>query len=369
MIRRGGRRISPLEAVIFTAASTFAAGIFVMPRVLIADAGRAGGLALLFACALAVLWAALISHYASRLPDRALGRYFLQKLPFLAYPWLVVVVAFEILITYGALAAYQDMTTAVAMPGFPGLSITIVLALGAWTGARHRLEGLARSVLVFFGSFTTLAVISFLLLLMRGSELAAVLPGPHLAIAPIVRADADSLFLFAGFDAVALVLPYQVASRRGLPHVAVGGILSGALLLLAYVVTVGMVGPNYVLTQTWPVVSALRTLVLHSFFLDRFGLVVIFAWSAILISYVAIHLWAAGEAICQMTGSERGRGWWTLGFTALIMLVSGYAGGGPVQEEAVARGVISPATLFILVGWLSAAVGLALLARRDPVPQ
>ncbi len=366
MIRQHGRRISPLEAVVFTTAATFATGIFYMPRILIADAGRAGGLALLIDLTLATLWSALLSRSANRLPDRGLARYFTWRLPLLAYPWLGVTAIFETVVAYSALTAYQKMTTAVAMPLFPGIAITSLLAVGAWTGARNRLEGLSRAVLVFFTSFTALAVVSFLLLLQRGTEIRTVLPGPNLAFAHILTADADSFFLLAGFGALALTLPYQVARRRGLPHVALGAIASGVLMLLAYVVTVGTVGPNYVLTQTWPVVSALRTLVLHSFFLDRFGLVVVFSWSAIIISYVAIHLWAAGEAVCQIVGSERGRGWWTFASAALVVLAAAYAAGSTVQGEAVARGLLGPVTFGVMVGWLAAALGLGALARRDP---
>ncbi len=360
-----GRRISAFETVVFTAAMTFAAGIFLAPRILVADAGRGGGLALLGAFILMVAWASALSRLADRLPHRAIAQAAVRRLPYVGYPWLGLVVLMELVIASGALTAYQAMITAVAMPGFPPMAISTLLVLGAWTGARHRLEGLARAVVVFFGAFATLGLLSFLLLLMRGTELAAVLPTADVSAGAILRADLDTMFLYGGFGALALSLPYQVRRRRGLPYAAIGVMVTGALTLLAYIVTVGTVGPAYVLLTTWPTVSALRTLVLHSFFLDRFGLVMVFAWSAIVIAYVSIHLWAAAEAACQITGTERGRGWWALSFSAALLLMSSMSG-GPMQEESMARGLEGPVSAALLVGWLLAAAALALFARREP---
>lgn len=364
MIGNGSRRISTLEAVAFTAASTFAAGIFVAPRLLIADAGRAGGLALLLLMLAAVLWAMGISRLSRQIPRREVASYLVRRLPYFGHIWLGIAALFEAGLAYTALTAYVALAGAVLMPTFPPLSISLAIAIGAWTGARQQMPALARAVLIYFSAFAAFAAVTFALMLLRAQELHLVLPGPNIAFGSIFTADADTLFTVGGFSTIALVLPYQSASVRGLPHVVTGALASGLLTMLAYVASIGTIGPFFALSQTWPVVAALRTLVLQSFFLNRFGLVVVFAWSAVIITFVSIHLWAAGEAVCRLVGGDRQRPWYTLGFMALVVTLTQLPR-GPTQEEEIVRGLASPATLAMLVGWLAIVFTLSMLARRE----
>ncbi len=368
MIRDRGRRVSPLESVVFTTAATFAAGIFIAPRILVADAGRSAGIALVTLYVLAVVWATVLARSAAHLPNRAPGVTLVQRLPILGYPWLAAVAIAELVIASGGLAAYQDMITAVELPNFSILSVTVLFAVGAWTAARHRMQGLSRVVLVFFTFFTALVLLSLLLLLTRAEEMHTLLPTTHLSLSGIATADVDTLFLFSGLGTLALTLPYHVRSESGLPHIATGVAVTGALTLLAFVATVATIGPDFVLANTWPLVTALRTLVLRNFFLDRFGLVVVFSWSAITLCFLAIHVWAAGEAICQMVADERGRGWWTLGGMIIVVGVV-VVGMGPVHEETIARSVEGPAALGLALGWLLVTMGLAWGRKLHAAPQ
>lgn len=368
MIRDRGRRVSPLESVVFTAAATFAAGIFVAPRILTADAGRSGGIALITMYVVAVIWATVLARSAARLPNRAPGVTLVLRLPILGYPWLAAVAIAELMMAAGGLSAYQDMITAVALPNFSTLAVAVLFAAGAWTAARHRMQGLSRVVLVFFTFFTALALVSFLLLLTRASEMHALLPTAHLSLAGIATADVDTLFLFSGLGTLALTLPYHVRRESGLPHIAIGIAVTGVLTLLAFVATVGTIGPDFVLASTWPLVTALRTLVLRNFFIDRFGLVVVFSWSAITLCFLAIHVWAAGEAICQMVADERGRGWWTLGGMIIVVGLV-VVSAGPVHEETMARSVEGPVALGLALGWLLVTLGLAWGRAPRPAPQ
>lgn len=359
----GARHLSPLEAVVLASAATFAAGVFVAPRLLVAIAGRSGALAVVLSGTVIIAWTYALSHLSSTLPDRALAREMVQRFRVTGRAWLGFAALFEILLATAAVREYILLSRTIVVPMMSPLAVDILLGIAAWTGARHRLEGLSRVVLIYFGAGVAIAGAAFLLLLLRADELWAVLPGPHLSLAPIAQAAFETGFLFSGLSAAAFFLPYQTERPRGLPHLAQGALLSAVLFLLAYAFSVATAGPLYTLSQVWPLVSALRTLELRSFVLNRFGLIVVIVWSAIVLSFVAVHLWAAAESVCRMTGSDSRRALFALCASAL-MVVGAHLGNSVPQQEMLARWVLSPVTVVVLSGWLLWAVWLRHSARK-----
>ena len=355
------RSLSGLEAVALTAAASFAEGVFVMPRILVADAGRAGGLVLLAVALLTAAWATVIAWRAWRVEDRALAAATVRRLGLFGRVWLVVCGAFAVLLAGTMVREYAGMAATVIMPGASRLSVIVLIAVAAASAARHRVEGLARTILIAFVAAALLTAVTFVLVLARAPELFSALPGPHLAVRGLAAGLFDASALFAGTSVLVLLLPFQESAHRGLPHVLRGVLLGMAMMILAYVATVGTLGPQYVLSQVWPVVTAMRTLVLSSFVINRFGTVVAMAWSAFVLAFTAIQVWAAGEFWSLAVGARDLR--WLFVVLSLAGLVAlGVALPDQATTEEFVRGVVDPATIGVFVLWL----GVALLATRRP---
>ncbi len=353
--------IGGAEMAVLTAAASFAAGVFIVPRLLVADAGRAGILALLTVSLAAIGWAGLIARRSRRLDRRNLPLALAAQGGAFGRVWLLLLALFELLLAGAVVQQYATMAAAVILPGGSRPAIAVVIGLAAFTAARHRIQGLSRTVYVSFVFAALLALGAFFLLLARSEQLASVLPGPHLRAGPILLGAMDSVVLYAGVTTIVTFLPSHRPAHR-MPAVVGGTIVLGLLVVIAYVAAVSTGGPGYVLTQIWPVVSALRTLVLRSFVLNRIGLVVVLSWSAFVLTFAAIHLWAATEYTCIAVGNQGVRPAVALIATALV-LVYAWLGGAEASIESALRNVITPAVILVFASWLLLAY---LLTRRRP---
>ena len=353
--------IGGAEVAVLTTAGSFAAGVFIVPRLLVADAGRAGILALLLVSLAAIGWTALIARRSRRLDERNLPLALAMRGGVLGRAWLLLLALFELMLAGAVLQQYATMAAAVILPGGSRATIGIIIGLAAFTAARHRLQGLARTVYVSFVFAALLALGAFILLLARSEQLAAVLPGPNLRAAPILLGALDSVVLYAGVTTIVTFLPAHMPAHR-MPAVMVGALVLSLLVIIAYVSAVATGGPGYVLTQIWPVVSALRTLVLRSFVLNRIGLIVVLSWSAFVLTFAAVHLWAATEYTCVAIGSQKRRPMLAL-IATLVVLVYTAFGGAEAAIETTLRNVITPAVVVVFLSWLLLAY---LLTRRRP---
>lgn len=352
-----GRRVSRLESTMLVAAAMGAGVIFTAPRMLLATAGRAGGVALVLLGLAGVFWAYTVSEVARRLPQRSLVLALERGAPWIVRPWLVFAAGFEVFFCAMNVREFAAVTTAIFIPGSPLPAVVGLILASAWTAARHRLEQLSRVVLVFFGAFALLGAVSFSALLLRATDQWSVLPGGPVELAPMLHADMMVLYMVAGLSAVPFLPPYEVPGR-GLPNAAVGALLAAGLALLAYAATVSTGGPSFALAEIWPVVSALRTLVLRNFFINRFGLVVLFVGTGIVLSFAAIRLWTFAEAL-HLASGRRGSPALLAGIGAAIAFAIAIQPGSVATTEAVVQGVLDPWGLAVLAGWLPL-TGLAL---------
>ena len=341
--------IGGLETAMLTAAAVFAAGVFIAPRLLVADAGRAAGLALVLVSLLVIAWTWEMARRATRVEGRDLPRALLRRGGWAGRAWLMLVALVETALAGQVLTTYAAMAAAVVLPGSSRLEIVVLIAAAAYTAARHRIEGLARAVFVAFLAAALMALLAFALLLARGEQLATVWPGPHLAAVPILNGAFDGLLLYGGSTAIVAFLPAH--KSKGVPGVVSGTVLAFVLIAVAFAGTLATGGPNFVLTQVWPVVSALRTLVLASFVLNRFGLIVVLAWSAFALTFAAVHIWVATEYTCLAAGSDRWRGLVAFAATALAVLVTTRLP-SLAAFEGFARGVVVPAVFAVFIIWL-----------------
>jgi len=358
-MRAAGGSIGGPETVVLTAAAAFADSVFIVPRLLVADAGRAGIVALLLLSLAAIAWAAIVAGRARKVAQRSLPLALATRGGIFGRGWLIVLAGFEVLIAAAVVLQYTSMAVAIILPGESRLAISAVITVAAFTAARHRIQGLARTVFVSFLFAGILAAAAFALLLARAEQLASVLPGPHLRPGPILIGAFDSAVLYAGVTSIVTFLPAHRPSRW-IPSVVGGTVLVSLLVLVAYVAAVATGGPAYVLTQIWPVVAALRTLVLASFVLNRLGLVVVLTWSAFVLTFAAIHLWAAAEYTCIAIGSDRRRPLVALAASALVLAFSAFAG-SQADAGTLLRVVIDPAVVAVFATWLVLAF---LLTRR-----
>lgn len=354
-----GRRISVVETASLVAASIVAGGMFTSPRLLVGIAGRSGGVAALLLALFAVGWAAVMARAAQHLSVRSIPQVLMDHARWLGIPWLLFAALFEIVFCATSLREFAGVTTTVFNPMSSSPVLVTLIAASAFTAARHRLEGVARVVFVFFAAFALIAVFSFVVLLMRASDQVAVLPGGPVALGPLLNADAAAFFMISGLSA----LPFLTfgMDQRGYSAPVWGAGAAGAVMLLAYAATIATGGTAYVLSQIWPVVGALRTLIFREFFINRFGLIVLFAWTGVVISFVAIRLWVFAEAVCLVGGWPGRRAVVAAVGGLLAVAVSQLPDSAP-SIQAIAIGVVSPWGMAVILGWLPLA---ALAYWRD----
>lgn len=350
---RVSRRISTLEALIVTASGALAGSIAGAPRVILSVAGRSGFIAVLLLGAVGLLWTASITSIAKGLPHRSIPIALSRLSPWIARPWLVFVAGFEVLYCATALREFSIVVTTIFIPMSPVAVIMALIAGCAFTAARHRLEDLSRVVMVFSFLFMVPAIVSLGILIARADDQWALLPGGPIALSSLMQADLVAFFLIAGLGVVPLLLPYEATLKpaRGTSGAIMGAAVTGFVVLLSYSAAVTTGGPGYVLTQLWPVISALRTLVFRDFFINRFGLLVLFAWSGLILSFIAIRIWAFSEAMCLATGLTSRRAI-AAGLGTVIAFLIGLIPDSVVSVQQMVVTIVSPGGLLALTGWL-----------------
>lgn len=347
------RKVSTLEALVITASGALAGSIAGAPRVILSVAGRSGFIALILLGIVGVLWTMWMTSLARGLPHRSIPVAIGRLSQWIARPWLVFVAGFEVLYCATALREFSIVVATIFIPMSPVPVIMALIAGCAFTAARHRLEALSRVVMVFFFLFMVPAVVSLGLLIARADDQWALLPGGPVVLSSLMHAELVTFFLIAGLSIVPLLLPYAatLAPEKGIAGPILGAAFTGFVVLLSYSAAVTTGGPGYVLTQLWPVISALRTLVFRDFFINRFGLLVLFAWSGLILSFVAIRLWAFSEAMCLATGLTSRRAI-AAGVGAVLAILIGLIPDSVLSVQQMVVTLVSPGGILIAAGWI-----------------
>ena len=362
--------IGPVQFFFFLAMSMVTGGVFIWPESVLFMAQNnslwaIGGSILL---ALAITSALLVWMNLTS-PGIFVDRLY-QTWGCLAWPWMLTYAGLRMVVDTALMTLFAQMLTAIFYPFTPLWVLKlIILAEAGWFAGRP-LTVLSRNIQFWF----PVMALSFFFLaaLALGSvqSLWALWPSDQVVLTPLMQAVVGTWFLWTQNDVLVTIAHFvQPARARVIRKLAISAILfQSAVILLIYVITVGTVGPEAVMSLRWPLVYVLSNLSSHTFYLSRPGLIILLTWSGAMVFFSASHLFSLSLNLSQLAfHSFRWTRLISMGVAALEFAGS-FLLPTPAQATHVVLLMFDPVDLALISVMLAISIMIRLLVRRKTAP-
>jgi spore germination protein len=294
--------IGPLQFFFFLTMSMVTGGVFIWPEAVLSTAGNNALWAITGSIMLALATTAALFVWMSLTGPGIFVDRLHQTWGFLAWPWILSFSLLRVVLDAALVTLFSQMLSTIFYPLTPLWVLKlIILAEAAWFGGR-RLTILSRNIQFWFPvlafSFFLLASLAF------GNVQSwwALRPSSHVVLTPLTQAVIGTWFLWAQTDVLLTISHFMRPARAGLVRkLTVAAILfHSVVIVVIYMITVGALGPEAVMTLRWPLVYVLSNLSSHTFYLSRPGLIILLTWTGGMVFFSASHLFCLGMNLSQL---------------------------------------------------------------------
>ncbi|PSR34158.1 MAG: spore gernimation protein [Sulfobacillus benefaciens] len=298
-------RISALQFATMVTAGYLPCGIFYFPRPAIADAGKSGLWCIFLDGGVTWCLMALMFRVTRLVPDESIIA-ISPKIVGRPLGWFlgVYLIIYHLVLTIAAVSLFGFVMREVFLPHDPIWAIIGALTATAvymgWGGA----VGIARTLMAGYGPvafFTILTGMVSVILIRHPVLLKPPLFGP---LFPILSGAWHEYILFIGFQLTITLYPFirneqRLAAQR---YTYWGLLMVVTALVIQYEVMMAAFGPSYLIDLRWPLVSFLRIISVESFFIDKFGLLVLALWTMIVVGFTAVRFWCITHGTLALAG-------------------------------------------------------------------
>ncbi|MCY0885070.1 MAG: GerAB/ArcD/ProY family transporter [Firmicutes bacterium] len=364
--------IGPGQFFWLHAASMVAGGVYLWPGPLLAAAGPDAWWAFLVTvlgvAGVTYLRFAWIGYLRSAsLPDllmRTWGR---------ALTWVLLTGITVVALASAAmlLALFGQMLQTFFYPLTPIGVLEGVTLAEAYLLSRQSLAVMARNVTFWLPLVMGSALFLIILAARNVQDTAALAPAWPPGTEPVLTGVAWTWFLWMQCEVSAALVPHvRGASLARLRWLAIGSeLFEGLLLGLLLASVLGDLGPQAARALRWPTVYLFSNLTIHTFFITRVGVFVLFAWVVSMVTFLAMYLFLFGwHWQLQLGLDNHGRRVLTGGLGAALLAAAVLLDRDHLVVLLLTR-VVSPLCL-VMTGLLVPASLLrtAWRARRGAVP-
>ncbi len=358
--------IGPIQFFFFLTMSMVIGGVFIWPEAVLSRATNNSVWAIIGSIALALIITFALFVWMSLTRPGIFVERLQQTWGFLAWPWMLVYTILRMVVDAALLTLFAQMITTIFYPVTPlwFLKLIILVEVG-WFGGRP-LAILSRNIQVWFPvlalSFFILAAVA----LNSVQTLWALWPSPHVVLTPVMEAVVGTWFLWTQNDVLITVSHFMRPARarlvRKLTLAAIG--FQGVVILVIYLITVGTVGPEAVMSLRWPLVYVLSNLSSQTFYLSRPGLIILLTWSGGIVFFSATHLFSLSINLSQLF-SQSFR--WTPQISwaiALVEFLLSFLLPTPAYSDRVVLSFFDPVDLTMISLMLTLSILIRLFALR-----
>ncbi|MCY0886574.1 MAG: GerAB/ArcD/ProY family transporter [Firmicutes bacterium] len=317
-----GTGLSPGQFATLVTAGYITQGLFYFPRDLVMEAGRAALWAFLLTAALGGASLLLFLTVMEKAEGETLTGLGFRLLGPAFWPLAALIVLYHLFLLLGfGVMTVGLVIHSIFLASTPLWAVAAALLGGslymAWFGPVP-LARAAQSLYLPVALITVLVAVMGVSLIRHPLLLVPALPA---SAAGFARAVYHNFGLFLGIDALGWFYPYVHAADRARARRTVLWALVAASVVFAWGLedVLATFGPDFVPALRWPAAQFLRLLNLVTFYVNKFGLVVIVMWTVAAITFGAVHLSVVGHTLYPFLRFRDLRGHrWILAVAALL---------------------------------------------------
>ncbi len=294
--------VGPLQFFFFLAMSIVTGGIFIWPQAVLSTAGNNALWAIIGSIMLALAITSALFIWMELTSSGIFVERLQQTWGFLVWPWMLIYTLLRMAIDTALITLFAYMLTTIFYPFTPLWVLKLVILLEAgWFGGRQ-LTILSRNIQFWFPVLALTFFFLAALTIPNAETLWALWPSTHVILTPLMQAIIGTWFLWTQNDVFVtishFVRPQKARLIRKLAMSAI--IFQTIVILIIYLIAVGTIGPEAVMSLRWPLVYVLSNLSSHTFYLSRPGLIILLTWTGGVVFYSAAHFFCLSINLSQL---------------------------------------------------------------------
>jgi spore germination protein len=294
-------RITTHQAVMFIANFILGAGILTLPRTMTEKIKTPDSwIAVIVSGLIITLVAVIILKLCQRYPNETFYQ-FNQKL---LGKWLGSLLSLTVICYYIALSAYEVRTMAETTRLFllQGTPTWAIMMPFLWIGlylVHGGVNAIARLLEIIF----PISVLFFLLVMFLGIELFEVdnlRPVLGSGVKPVLKGLTTSSLSFAGFEILLFIYMFMQEKNKvtKVPLLGVG--IPFIFYTITVVIVIGSLSVDAVVSQTWPVLTFIRSFEIKGLLFERFDSLILVIWIMQIFATYVIALFIANLGLHQI---------------------------------------------------------------------
>ena len=358
--------IGRLQFFFFLTMSMVVGGVFLWPQAVLSKAANNSLWAICGSIMLALIITFALFVWMSLTDPGIFADRLKQTWGFLAWPWMLIYALLRMVVDTALLTLFAQMITTVFYPMTPLWVLKLLVLIEAgWFGGRQ-LPVLSRNIQFWF---PVLASSFFLLSIWSFGDVQnswALWPSPHVVLTPVMQAVIGTWFLWTQNDVLVTIShflrPAKAALMRKLVVAAIG--LQSVVLFVIYVVTVGSIGPEAVMSLRWPLVYVLSNVSSHTFYLSRPGLIIMLTWTGGMVFFSATHLFSLSINLSQLISQSYRLAPYISWGAALAEFAASFLLPTPIVASHIVLDLFDPVDITVISLMLTLSIIIRLFALR-----
>jgi spore germination protein len=316
-------QISTVQTVMIISNFILGAGILTLPRTVTEKTQTPDAwISVIISGLITMLIGLIMVKLCKRFPNQSLY----QFSQIIIGKWLgsffsLIIVSYYIVVSSFGVRAMAETTRLFLLQGTP---VWAILMPFLWIGLYLILGGI-NSIGRMFEIIFPITIIFFMIVMLLGIrifEIDNIRPVMGLGIKPVLKGLASTSFSFGGFEVILLIFFFMKKKNQATKATLIAIAIPIIFYAITLIMVVGALSVSGVVTQTWPVLTFVRSFEITGFFFERFDSLLLVIWIMQLFATYTISFFAAVLGLSQLFGKDiQTVSFWILPFIFFIAMV------------------------------------------------
>jgi spore germination protein len=301
MITRPVDQITTPQVVVIISNFILGIGILTLPRTVTEKVKTPDGwITIILGGIVAMLVAIIIVKLSQRFPGKSVYQ-FSQEI---AGKWIGLILGLCIVTYYLTLASFEiramaETSRLFLLQGTPTWAIIIPFI---WVSL-YLITGGINPIARIFEIIFPVTVIFFLIVMFLGVkvfEIDNLRPVLGLGIMPVLNGLTTTSLSFVGFEIIMIIFMFMKKPNQVLKATLIGILVPVVFYSITFVMVVGSLSVDGVVTQTWPVLTFIRSFEIPGLLVERFDSLLLVIWIMQLFATFSVCYYAAALGLSQI---------------------------------------------------------------------
>jgi spore germination protein len=276
-------------------------GILTLPRTVTEKVKTPDGwLSIILGGIVALLVAFIMVKLAKRFPGKSIFQFSSEIMG----RWIGTIISLCIIVYYLVLSSFElramsETTRLFLLQGTPNWAIILPFI---WVGL-YLITGGINPIARMFEIIFPITIIFFLLVMFLGIkifEIDNLRPVMGMGLGPVMKGLTTTSLSFVGFEIILIIFMFMKEPNRALRATFIGLIIPLVFYSITFVMVVGSLSVDSVVTQTWPVLTFIRSFEIQGLIVERFDSLLLVVWIMQLFTTFSVCYYAASLGLSQL---------------------------------------------------------------------